>query len=501
MTLEEKISKYKEYREKIVAFEFAMYMISWDSETIAPTGCFEERGNQVGVLSKMSLEFSHSDEYINIVKDLYDNSNKLDKLLRIEIKKVYKDIMRELKVPVDELVAYSTLSEKAYMVWMKAKLNNDYDSFAPILKQIIDFNKKLITYYSTDTLKGYDVLLDLYEEGMTVEKYDEFFNLLKKELVPLVKKISNLNIKKPEWVDKKFSVEKQKEFARYIMDVMCFNQECGIMAESEHPFTSGFKTTDVRVTNHYYENMVLSSVFSIIHELGHATYEQQCDPILNDTLLFGGTTMAMHESQSRFYENIIGRSYPFWQRHYKKLKSIFKKELKDVSLDEFYKFVNYCECSLIRTEADELTYPLHIMVRYELEKKIFSQDIDVADLPKMWNDLYKEYLGIDVPTNTLGILQDVHWAGGSFGYFPTYALGSAYGAQLLNTMKKEFDVDKYFGAKNLSKVNAWLKKNVHKYGQTKTPKEILLLATKEEFNPKYYVEYLKDKFTKIYNLD
>lgn len=501
MTLEEKISKYKEYREKIEAFSYAMYMIGWDSETIAPAGCFEERSAQVGVLSKMSLELSHSDEYINLVKDLYANIFKLDKYLKIEIKKVYKDLMKELKVPVDELVSYSMLMEKAYVVWMNAKLNNDYNSFAPILKEIIDFNKKLIIYYGDENLSGYDVLLDIYEEGMTAKKYDEFFDLLKEELVPLVKKISSLNIKKPDWVEKKFSIEKQKEFANYIMDVMCFDKSRGIMAESEHPFTSGFKTTDVRVTNHYYENMVLSSVFSIIHELGHGTYEQQCDPVLDKTLLFGGTTMAMHESQSRFYENIVGRSYAFWARHFKKFKSIFKKELKDVSLDEFYKYVNYCECSLIRTEADELTYPLHIMVRYELEKKIFSSDVDVYSLPKMWNDLYYEYLGLDVPNDTLGILQDVHWAGGSFGYFPTYALGSAYGAQLLNTMKKNIDIDKYFGAKDLSKVNAWLKKNVHKYGQTKTPKEILLSSTGEEFNPKYYVEYLKEKFTKIYNLD
>ena len=284
------------------------------------------------------------------------------------------------------------------------------------------------------------------------------------------------------------------------MDVMCFDKSRGLMKEREHPFTSGYGTSDVRVTNHYYEDLLTSSIFSAIHELGHATYDQQCDPALDATFLSGGSSMAIHESQSRFYENIVGRSYEFWVRHYPKLQNIFSEELCDVTLDEFYKYINKVECSLIRTEADELTYPLHVMVRYEIEKLIIESDVDVYELPKIWNKLYKEYLGIDVPSDKEGILQDVHWAGGSFGYFPTYALGSAYGAQMLDAMRKDLDFEKIIGEENLNKINEWLKNKIHIYGGTKTPDELMIISTGKSFDAAYYVEYLKNKFGKIYNI-
>ena len=291
----------------------------------------------------------------------------------------------------------------------------------------------------------------------------------------------------------------QKEFAKYLLKVMCFDKTKNVIKESEHPFTTGYGTTDERITCHYYDHLLTSFIFSIIHEMGHATYEKNCDPKFDDTALSGGSTMAMHESQSRFYENIVGRSYQFWKTHYPILKQTFVEQLKDISLDQFYRAINKVENSLIRTEADELTYPLHIMIRYEIEKKIFNNEVKTKDLPKLWNKLYKEYLNIDVKTDTEGILQDIHWSGGSFGYFPTYALGSAYSAQLYNQMKKELNVEEVFAEKDLTTVNEWLKEKVHKFGKSKTPQEILIMTTGEPFNPKYYIEYLKEKYKKIYD--
>ena len=285
------------------------------------------------------------------------------------------------------------------------------------------------------------------------------------------------------------------------MDVMCFDKTFGLTKESEHPFTSGHGTTDVRVTCHYYEDQLTSAIFSMIHELGHGTYERQCDPKYNNTALSGGTTMAMHESQSRFYENIVGRACSFWQKHFPKLQSLFNDQLKDVTVEEFYEAVNKVENSLIRTEADELTYPLHIMVRYDIEKMLFNDGVDFETLPSLWNKLYKDYLDIDVPSDKMGILQDIHWAGGMFGYFPTYALGSAYAAQIYNQMKQELDIESILKEDNLEKINHWLKEKVHKFAGSKTPKEILVDITGEEFNPKYYIEYLKDKYSKIYKID
>ena len=498
--MNELLQQYKKLRSKLNALSYAMYVISWDSETEAPIGCFEERSNQIGELVSMMLDISHSDEYVGVVKQLFENKELLDIDDKLEIEKVYESLMKELKIPPQELIEYEMLLSKANNIWYEAKLSNNYELFAPVLEQIITWQKKYIKYLENESLLEYDVLLNDYEKGFTSKEYDNFFNTLKEDLVPFVKEITSKNVIDDSFIKLDYDIAKQKEYALYLMNVMCFDKNYGLTKESEHPFTSGYGTTDVRVTCHYYTNLITSSIFSMIHELGHGTYERQCNPKYDNTSLSGGTTMAMHESQSRFYENIVGRSFSFWQRHYKKLQSLFKKNLKDISVEDFYKAVNKSEKSLIRTEADELTYPLHIMVRYDIEKKIFSEDISVNDLPKLWNKLYKDYLDIDVPSDKEGILQDVHWAGGSFGYFPTYALGSAYAAQLYNQMKKEIDVEKAFGEKTLKKVNKWLKEKVHKYAGSKTPKEILVMATGEEFNPKYYVEYLKDKYSKIYNL-
>lgn len=497
--METLIKKYRELSNKINAINYAFYLISWDSETEAPIGCFEERSKQMGVLSSMMLDIKMSDEYFNTVEELYKSN--LDGDLKIEIEKVYKDLSKERKLPQDLLVEFNILMAKSANIWANAKQNNDYSLFKPILAQILDFLQKYVKLLGTEKLNGYNLLLDEYEEGFTMEKYDEFFLLLRKEIVPLLKQIKEQ--KEPydyEFSKKIYSITKQKEFANYLLKVMNFDLNRGLMKESEHPFTSGYGTSDVRITTHYYPDLLVSSIFSVIHEGGHATYELQCDSKYDNTALSGGTSMAFHESQSRFYENIIGRKYSFWETHYPKLQEIFSEELKDVTLDEFYHYVNLVTPSLIRTEADELTYPLHIMVRYEIEKLMITNQISLDELPNKWNELYKEYLGVDVPTDKEGILQDVHWSGGSLGYFPTYALGSAYAAQIYHQMEKEINVDEIIKSGSLLEINNWLKEKVHKYAGSKKPEELLLMITGEKFNPQYYVDYLKNKYTKIYNL-
>ena len=497
--METLIKKYRELSNKINAINYAFYLISWDSETEAPIGCFEERSKQMGVLSSMMLDIKMSDEYFNTVEELYKSN--LDGDLKIEIEKVYKDLSKERKLPQDLLVEFNILMAKSANIWANAKQNNDYSLFKPILAQILDFLQKYVKLLGTEKLNGYNLLLDEYEEGFTMEKYDEFFLLLRKEIVPLLKQIKEQ--KEPydyEFSKKIYSITKQKEFANYLLKVINFDLNRGLMKESEHPFTSGYGTSDVRITTHYYPDLLVSSIFSVIHEGGHATYELQCDPKYDNTALSGGTSMAFHESQSRFYENIIGRKYSFWETHYPKLQEMFSEELKDVTLDEFYHYVNLVTPSLIRTEADELTYPLHIMVRYEIEKLMITNQISLDELPNKWNELYKEYLGVDVPTDKEGILQDVHWSGGSLGYFPTYALGSAYAAQIYHQMKKEINVDEIIKSGSLLEINNWLKEKVHKYAGSKKPEELLLMITGEKFNPQYYVDYLKNKYTKIYNL-
>lgn len=499
--MKELISKYEEYRKKLKAYRYAMWMISWDSATEAPKGCFEERAKYTGILSEESYKLETSAEHIDIINKLYASKDKLDSILAHEIVEAKKNVDKTLKIPMDEYVKYRMLLAASENTWAEAKTKNDFEMFKPSLEEIILYTKKIAKYLESDELKGYNVLLDDFEPGFSTVEYDEFFGILKKELVPFVKEITSKKLAYDNSFEQKIYPRlDQIEFAKYIQKVMCYDTNRGLMKESEHPFTSGVSSRDVRFTVHYYEDLFVSSIFSAIHELGHATYNQQIAPEFDETNLGDGASMAMHESQSRFYENIIGRSYKFWEIHYSKLQEIFKAQLKDTSLEDFYKSINKVENSLIRVEADELTYPLHIMIRYDIERMILNNEVEVSELPTVWNKMVKDYLGIDVPSVSQGVLQDVHWAGGMFGYFPTYALGSAYAAQIYNKMKQEIDIDKILESGTTKEINEWLKEKIHKYGSSKYPKDILKLATGEDFNPMYYVNYLKDKYSKIYNI-
>ena len=499
--MEKIISIYKEIRKQLIAYNYAMYIISWDSSTEAPKGCFEDRGKQVGVLSELSYRLKTSKEYIDAVDTLYSKKDLLEEPLRHEIEVVKKENDETQKIPMNEYIDFQMLMAGSQQIWEKAKLANDFSIFKPTLVKIVDFMRKLSVYLEKDGLKGYDVLLDMYENDFSTKEYDVFFDLLKEKLVPFFKKVNEkVNKYTYEFNNQIFPKEKQKEFCNYLIDVLEFNRDHGIMKESAHPFTTGGGTTDVRFTVHYYEEDFTSSIFSAIHELGHAIYEQQIDASLNDTFLGKGASMGIHESQSRMYENIIGRSYGFWEVHYPKLKELFPVQLENVNLDEYYHFINRVEASHVRTEADELSYPLHIMLRYDLERALINKEIEVDDLEEEWNKRFHDYLGLEVKEASKGILQDVHWSGGMFGYFPTYALGSAYASQIYAKMAKEIDIESVLKSKNTLEINEWLKKNIHKYGSTMYPKDILKLATNEDFNPEYYVNYLISKYSKIYNL-
>lgn len=500
--MENLIKSYQEIRKKLKAYDYARYIISWDSSTEAPKGCLEDRGKYVGILSELSYQLSTSPEYINIVNSLMNIKEELDPVLKHEIEVVKREIDRNLKVPMNEYVEFQVLMASSQEIWAQAKINNDFNSFKPTLKKIVTFFRKYIKYQETETEKGYNILLDMYEPKMTMAEYDQFFALLKAQLIPFLKKIQAKEIKfRDDFNLLTYEKAKQKAFCEYLMDALVFDRNRGLMKESEHPFTSGFGTSDVRVTNHYYENEFTSAIFSAIHELGHGLYEQQVDPSLDDTYCSGGASMALHESQSRLYENMIGRSHEFWEAHYPKLQETFKEQLKDVSLDEFYHFINIVKPSYIRTDADELTYPIHIMLRYDIEKALFNNEIEVDDLENVWNDLFYQYFGIKVDQAKNGVLQDVHWSGGMFGYFPTYALGSAYAAQFYHYMEKDLNVKEILKSGSTKPLNDWMKEKIHKYGASLYPNEIIKLAVGEAFNPKYYVDYLIKKYSQIYQID
>jgi len=494
----ELFDQFKAIQKKQKAFALVLGIASWDSNTEAPKDCFPYRSEMLSIISGESFSIGTSDTYKEVVNGLMERLDELDDMHQKEIKKAKKNLDKIAKIPKEEYIEYSKLVNMAQRVWEDAKEQDDYELFKPYLQKIIQAKKKQVAYRG-DTDNPYNVLLDDFEEGMDMEQYDAFFDTIKKDLVPFVKEILDQKTNRDEtFITTMYPKAKQKEFVEYLMNVFNYNFDRGLLKESVHPFTWNTHSKDVRFTVRYLENYVFSSIFAGIHELGHAIYEQQVDESLDMTNLKSGASMGMHESQSRFYENIIGRSKVFWEVHYDHLKTLFPKQLNDVDIEMFYEGINRVEESMTRVEADELTYPLHILIRYEIERMIFNDNIDLDTLPDIWNQKMREYLNIEPKTDAEGILQDVHWSGGMFGYFPTYALGSAYAAQIYYTMINDIDFEALIKDNNIEKINQWLQEKIHRFGSSKKPREILKDVTGEDFNPKYYVRFLKEKYSEIY---
>ena len=490
----------KPHLEKIMALNTAMTLFNWDSETLAPKEAGAYTSKVIGILSNEYFKALVNDE----VKDLIDQCKAAEDLT-VEQKAIVRELGRELEelqvIPQEEYREFSELQAEATAVWARARKENDYAYYAPTLKKLIEFQKKFAGYQAKEGQQLYDVLLNQYERGFDMESLDEFFRQVKEEIVPLLKQV----VQKNDTIDTAFLTEyydpkKQEEFGRFLAQYCGFDFEKGVLAESAHPFTTNLHNHDVRITTRYMENKLDSSLFSVIHETGHALYELGIADEITQTPVGGGASMGMHESQSRFFENMIGRNEAFWEPIYKKLTELFPDQLKGVSLERFIKAVNKAEPGLIRIDADELTYCLHIMVRYEIEKMIFAGQAEVDDLPKLWKEKYEEYLGVSPKTDAEGVMQDIHWAQGSFGYFPSYALGSAFAAQFYHKMNEEMDVEALLREGNLKPIREFLKNHIHRYGKVKETRDLIKEVTGEDFTPKYYIEYLKEKYQKLYQL-
>lgn len=500
MTTQEALKLYREKNDQLHALGHAMGVLHYDGATAAPAESAEGRGKTLAYLSGCAYEIETSPEMLEAANWLNAHKEELNQQDRREIEVFLRENEFTAAIPKEEFVAYVELLNKADAVWHKAKQDSDFASFAPIVKDIFATNVRFDKYYKPDRAP-YDTQLDRYERGLNMEKTDAFFNALKERIVPLLKKV----MAKPQVDDsfiwgKSYPIEAQRKFSDYLMDVITIDRKRCSIGETEHPFTTNFNKKDVRITTHYHEQTPIYSMYSVIHEGGHALYELHTADELEGTILAGGVSMSIHESQSRFMENIIGRSRAFIELIFPKMQELFPEQLKGVTAEQMYRAVNKAEPSLIRTEADELTYALHVLVRYEIEKGLFEGSISTEELPKIWNAKYKEYLGIDVPDDKQGVLQDSHWSGGNVGYFPSYALGSAYGAQMLAKMKQTVDVDAAVRSGDLHPITDWLEEHIWKHGAMYDPMELLERALGEPFDPKYYTDYLEKKFTEIYDL-
>ena len=499
MELKTAIEKLEELEKASFALNHAMAILYVDGDTVAPKNSWKGRGESLGYLSGLQyrqLVNAETGEALQTVLDRKDDVDEKTFRKAKEAKEAYDNMHI---VPMDEYVAYQQLLNEASTVWHDAKEQSDYALFAPYLEKLIAYQRRFAEL-KDPSKPAYDVLLDMYEKGANMETLDPFFATLREDLSPLIALIAEKPQPREDFLKCSYPVEKQRLFSQKLMEMEGIDPLNCTLGETEHPFTSGTNKWDVRITTHYHEYDVASSMFSVIHEGGHALYEMGVADDLQFTLLGGGSTMGLHESQSRFYENLICRSLPFCRPLLKVMKEIFPEQLKGVTPEELYAGINISRPSLIRTEADELTYPLHVMIRYEMEKRMISGELKVSELPDAWNELYLKVLGVRVPDDKHGILQDSHWSGGSFGYFPSYALGSAYGVQMLRQMEKDIDVWGIAESGDLKPVTAWLGEKVHRFGCLKEPKDVLLGAMGGPLDAKVYTGYLKDKFGKLYGV-
>ncbi len=499
MTLEQALARLNELESARHAYDHAMGVLSLDGDTAAPAASAKGRAETMGYLSGVTYRLLVNAEVKEALETILANRAAVTPMQARQAELLKEDYDDTTRIPMDEYVAYSTLLTTANAVWHEAKQKDDYAAFAPYLEKIIESNRRFAAY-KDDKKPAYDVLLDGFEKGASTATLDPFFARLRSDLTPLILEVAGQPAPDASFLHQVYPLHQQRVFSDKLMALMGIDRSrCGI-AETEHPFTTEFNKWDVRITTNYSETDVADSMYSVIHEGGHALYELGTADELQFTCLAGGSSMGLHESQSRFYENLIGRSLPFCKAVLPLMQECFPAQMAGVTAEMLYAAVNQSRPSLIRTQADELTYAMHIAIRYEMEKRMISGDVKVADLPALWNSMYRDYLGITVPNDRDGILQDVHWAGGMIGYFPSYALGSAYGVQMLSAMEQAFDPWQDVEKGDLSRVTGWLGEKIHRHGRMLTPTQLLQNALSEPFDPGCYTAYLTKKFRSLYRL-
>ena len=479
-------------------YDHACGVIGFDFETKAPKKTLEAESAVLDFFSNESFKLMNSKKYKALIVYLNEHKEELDDLDKVLITHLYDYYKKTKNVSPSLNLKISRIYSKDYIKWLEAKEKGKYNLFKPAFKKVVEAEELLMNLRDEKLDKLYDNYLNDNEQGLLEEDLDKFFSDLKEGLVELIDKIKKSKHKiRTDFLSRKVPIHKQEEFSDYLLKLNGFDFERGAIATTEHPFTSPISKDDARVTTHYYEDAVISNMFSIIHEGGHALLMQNQREIDYDHFLNDYASNAKHESVSRFYENVIGRSREYIHLIYPKFMEIFKDEFSDVSEEELYEAVNVVNESLIRTEADEVTYGLHIVIRYEMEKKIVNKEIDLKDANKEWNRLYKEYLHVSPKNDKEGILQDVHWTSG-FGYFPSYAIGNGFNAMYLERIKQDLDFNDLVSKGDFKTINAWMKANVYEKANVLDSKKWIRDITGKDLDAKYFLKYLNDKYSKIY---
>jgi carboxypeptidase Taq len=474
-------------------------LLGWDQHVMMPARGAGIRAEQLATIGRISHTKFTDPEIGRLLDSLraWGESHEYDSFEASLIRVTWRDWEKARRVSPDLRAEISRSAALANPVWVQARRNNDFKTFLPVLRKNLDLRKQYIECFDVKD-EPYDIVLDDYERDMTTKEVRRIFDYLKEHQAPLVKEVAALNPQPLPPHD--FDLAAQKVFELEVVRAFGYTDDAWRLDPTVHPFASGTGTTDIRITTRYFTEH-LGGLFGTMHEFGHGLYERQVDEALERSPLARGVSLGMHESQSRMWENLVGRSLPFWRHFFPRLQEL-QPELASYDTEQWYREANFVEPSLIRVEADEATYNLHIILRFELEQAMLGDEFPLEQLPEQWNSRMYDYLGIDVPTDTEGVLQDVHWSGGSIGYFPTYALGNLISAQLWEKIAADLpDLDESFEAGEFSLLRDWLRDNLHRHGRKFTPGETLeRVVGTSEIDPEPYVRYLREKLAAIYGI-
>lgn len=506
------VARLKKLDNEAVLLEHIAAAISWDQETYMPQRAVDERAHQQALLQSLAHERKIDPQVGDLLAAagvdpgaheedvpaaLVEKLGEADAAFLREKRRQFQQSTRLPARLVRELAETGSRGQNA---WVTARNEDDYQQFKPWLEKLIGLSREAADALG-HTGERYDALLDQYEPYMTTADVASVFGTLREGLVELVQRITEAPQVADSFLNTRFPVDQQEEISRRVMTALGYDLDRGRLDRSAHPFTTVLGAHDVRITTRYDEELLTSSLFSTIHETGHALYELGVGEELHGTLLAEGASLGIHESQSRMWENMIGRSRAFWQRWMPDLQAVFPQQLGEVSEESFYRAINKVQPSLIRVEADEVTYSLHIILRFELEQQLINGTLSVEDLPEAWNAKMNEFLGIVPPRNAEGVLQDVHWSFGAFGYFPTYALGNLYAAQFLKTMESQLpSIWDEVAVGTTRPVLDWLRTNIHRHGKVRSARRLVNGITGAELDPGFFLRYLTEKYGELYSL-
>jgi carboxypeptidase Taq len=500
--MEQKLAELKTILGEVMDLEKVIGLLGWDQQTYMPPGGAEDRSYHMATMGSLAHEMYTSDRIGELLEQLKPFVEQLDpdsddaRLIKVTTQN-YK---KKVKVPTEWVGEFASVTTLAQGKWVEARAESDFEKFRPSLERIVELCRRYADFFAPYE-HVYDPLLDVYEPGLRTADVKGIFEALRPQQVELVQAIKGRPQVDDSFLHQHFDPQEQWDFGVEAITKMGYDWKHGRQDKAAHPFTTNFGIGDVRITTRVMPDYLGSAFFSTAHECGHALYEMGVDPKLARTPLAQGASFALHESQSRLWENLVGRSYPFWEHFYPRLQELFPSQLANVSLQNFYKGINKVEPSFIRVEADEATYNLHIMLRLEIELELMDGSLEVRHLPEAWNTRMAEYLGLTPPNDAKGVLQDVHWSSGYFGYFSTYALGNLVSLQLWDVIRRDLpDLDDQIRQGEFGNLLGWLRENIHRHGQKFEPQELVQRVTGSKIDPAPYMRYLTNKYSQIYQL-